>query len=277
MTSPFLPSPFMYGDIPGGGNVATIVVANTAPTVSQNQQQVGSFWLVPEPAGSGNLYYLAGFLLGVPQWELISSSSGTVISVVGTAAQITANTAAGVVTLSIPATFIAPGSIAATTTVTAGTGITATTGNITASTGNISATLGSVAAGTTVTGGTGLIATTGNVTISAVGSGLVTTPTVASGAAAGTVTANGRIVSVTFTGVSIASGASQAFTTANSSITGAGTVLKISWTGATAGSALSIQSVVNSAGQSVITMTNGTSATMVTSVANITFTYFVLN
>ena len=112
---------------------------------------------------------------------------------------------------------------------------------------------------------------------SGVGSGLTLNPTVASGAASGTVTANGRVVSVTFTGVSIASGATQAFTTANSSITGSGTVLDLSWVGATAGSALSVVSVANTAGQSVITMTNGTSATMVTSTANITFTYFVLN
>lgn len=131
MSSPFIPCPLQYTDIPGGGQQAIIVVANTAPTTSQNQQSPGTFWLVPEPQGAGNLYYLAGFVLGVPQWELISSGSGTVISVVGTTNQITAVTAAGVVTLTIPSAFIAPGSIAATTTVTA------TLGNITATNGNL--------------------------------------------------------------------------------------------------------------------------------------------
>ena len=136
----------------------------------------------------------------------------------------------------------------------------------------------------TITAGTGFVATTGNITAttgnfvaSAAASGLVLTPTVTSGAASGTVAANGRVVSVTFTGVSIASGATQAFTTSNTSITGSGTVLALTWSGATAGSALSVASIANTAGQSVITMTNGTSVTMVTSVANITFTYLVLN
>lgn len=50
---------------------------------------------------------------------------------------------------------------------TAGTGISSTTGNIVAVAGNIDATVGSMTAGTTVTGGTGVIATTGDVTITA--------------------------------------------------------------------------------------------------------------
>lgn len=112
MTSPFIPSPFMYGDIPGGGQLAVIVVSTSAPTVSQNQQGPGTFWLSPEPAGTGNLYYLAGFVSGVPQWELISSSAGTVISVTGTANQILASPTVGAVVLSLigpytPSTFAA--------------------------------------------------------------------------------------------------------------------------------------------------------------------------
>lgn len=114
MTSPFIPSPFIYGDIPGGGQASVIVVATTAPTISQNQQQPGTFWLNPEPAGSGNLYYLAGFLSGVPQWELISTGSGSVVSVTGTANQILASPTTGAVVLSLigpytPATYTAHG------------------------------------------------------------------------------------------------------------------------------------------------------------------------
>jgi len=55
------------------------------------------------------------------------------------------------------------GSVSAGTTVTAGTGITSTLGNIVASAGNVTATLGSVSAGTTLTAGTGITSTTGNI------------------------------------------------------------------------------------------------------------------
>lgn len=128
--NPLIPCPFTYGDIPGGGVPAVIVVSQTAPTVTQNQQQPGTFWLVPEP-GSGNLYFLAGFVGGVPQWELLSSGSGSVVAVNGTTNQITVNTAGGIATASLPASVVAPGSVTATTS------LTATLGNITATNGNL--------------------------------------------------------------------------------------------------------------------------------------------
>lgn len=216
----------MYGDIPGGGSLAIIVVANTAPTTSQNQEAVGTFWLNPEPAGSGNLYYLAGFVAGVPQWELISSSAGSIVSVAGTANQITANTTAGAVTLSIPATFIAPGSIAATTSVTAPTGY-------------------------------------------------FTTPVVVA-AAASPQTANGRTVDVTFSGVSIAAGATQSFVIANTAVPASTSSFNLTMIGATTGAALNIQSVTNVAATSTtIVVENGTGAT--TSIANIRFIMEFLN
>ena len=210
------------------------------------------------------------------EWLFDASGLTEVLSVTGTANQILATPTTGAVVLSLigpftPATFTAhgvligegTGSIAATTP--------GTTGQV------LSGVTGADPAFTSTPSVSSLTLTAGNLTVSQAASGLVLTPTVASGAASGTVAANGRVVSVTFTGVSIASGATQAFTTSNTSITGAGTVLLLTWSGATAGSALSVDSIVNSAGQSVITMTNGTSATMVTSVANITFTYLVLN
>jgi hypothetical protein len=130
---------------------------------------------------------------------------------------------------------------------------------------------------TSLTATTGNItATLGNVVLSGVGSGFVTTPTVVA-AGASPQTANGRIGQVTFSGVSIASGASQTFTITNSAVTGASTVVDVSWYGATAGSGLSIASITNSAGSTAIVMTNSTSATNVTSTANITFVYQVLN
>jgi hypothetical protein len=129
--NPLIPCPFTYGDIPGGGVPAVIVVANTAPTVSQNQQQPGTFWLNPEPTGTGNLYFLAGFVLGVPQWELISSGSGSVVAVAGTTNQVTVNTVAGTSTVSLPTAITTPGSLTTTTS------LTATLGNITATNGNL--------------------------------------------------------------------------------------------------------------------------------------------
>ena len=62
------------------------------------------------------------------QGRLTSASSGTAVtSIAGTANQITASASTGAVTLSTPSTFIAPGSIAATTSVT-GTVLNATNG-----------------------------------------------------------------------------------------------------------------------------------------------------
>lgn len=171
MASPLVPSPIMYGDIPGGGSLAIAVVANSAPTVAQNQNQPSTFWLQPKPSASGNLYVLNGFTNGVPSWALIGGPSGSIINVVGTANQITSTVASNVATLSIPAIFIAPGSIAATTT------LTATLGDITATNGNIvrvtagnkdvyssvasTTTAGANSAGTvTLVGGTATISTT---------------------------------------------------------------------------------------------------------------------
>lgn len=104
------------------------------------------------------------YTIGAGIWYELPNTSFGVSSVTGTANQITASPTVGAVVLSIPSTFVAPGSIASTTTMTAGTGITATTGNIVASTGNITATAGSVSAGTTVTAGTSITATLGNIT-----------------------------------------------------------------------------------------------------------------
>lgn len=162
------------------------------------------------------------------------------------------------------------GALGATTTITAGTGITSTTGNIAAS-------AGAVNAGTSMTATSGdITATNGNLVSSTSGKGLSFTPVVNSGGP-GAVTVDGRVFSATFTGVSIASGAIQAFDIANTSIVGGGTLAIVDWYGATAGSALSKVSQVSTAGHLTITMTNGTSATMVTSVADITFTGIVLN
>jgi hypothetical protein len=117
-------------------------------------------------------------------------------------------------------------------------------------------------------------ANAGNIAASSAGSGLLLTPTVVTAGASPQV-ANGRVVVVTFSGVSIAAAATQTFVITNSAITGATTDIQYTMVGGTSGSALTIQSVTNSAGSSSIVVTNGTGAT--TSTANITFTGIVLN
>lgn len=105
--------------------------------------------------------------------------------------------------------------------------------------------------------------------------GIKVSSTAVSGASPQTM--NARFGRVSFTGVNIASGASQAFVINNSMVLAAATQVLVTMHGATAGSALSMQSIVTAANSITITVTNGTSATMVTSVADITFVFWVLN
>lgn len=130
-----------------------------APAATDKQYPIGKKWV---DKVANKTYTLTSFssALGVvsANWAA-EGSSADIFSVLGTANQITSTVNAGVATLSIPSAFQAPGSV------TAATGLTATTGGVTASAGNIAATLGSVSAGTTVTAGTDLASTAGNVLI----------------------------------------------------------------------------------------------------------------
>ena len=138
----------------------------TAPTSSQTNYSIGQVVYTP-PVNPTAFYMFAGD----GTWIEFATNSGAILSVTGTANQVTATTLGGNVTLSTPATFIAPGSIASTTT------LTATLGNITATNGNIvrgtagnkdvyssvatTTTAGANSAGTvTLVGGTATIATT---------------------------------------------------------------------------------------------------------------------
>lgn len=108
---------------------------------------------------------------------------------------------------------------------------------------------------------------------SGVWSQLLSSNPVVVSAAASPQTANGKTFSVTFSGVSIAAGATQSFVISNTAVN---TLVQVSMVGATSGAALSIQSVTNSPGVSTtIVVTNGTGAT--TTTANITFTGICLN
>jgi hypothetical protein len=239
-----------------------------APTSNMTNFEIGQLAYTPTPDATAFYIYA-----GAGVWSLFATSGGDIVAINGTANQITATTTAGTTTLSIPAVFIAPGSIASTTTMTAGTGITATTGNITASAGNVSAS-------GTVTGGTGVIATSGNITATAgnfvsstAGNGLVLN----SGTASGTTTAtlNGRSGQITITAPTINAGSAFTFTISNTSVTGSGTQILYSMSGGTALATLTIASVTNSANQSVVVIQN--TAAVTNSTANIILNFFVIN
>jgi hypothetical protein len=119
----------------------------------------------------GVVYYdgtrLVTTTVGTATYVLTSNGSGMaptfqaptaagVSSIAGTANQITASASTGAVTLSTPSTFIAPGSIAATTTVTA------TSGNITATAGNVVLTSGNVTLTSANSAGTSGLVVLGN-------------------------------------------------------------------------------------------------------------------
>lgn len=139
--------------------------------------------------------------------------------------------------------------------------------NIGNTTGNVSIT-GSLTASTTLTATAGAITTTdGNFVNTASGTGRVVPVVVATGPASGPVTANGRLVQVTFSSVSIGAGADLALVISNSAITNSSTIVNWSWAGATTSSALSPKSAVTGTGTFTLTLTNGTGAT--TSVADV--------
>ena len=117
-----------------------------------------------------------------------------------------------------------------------------------------------------MTTATGFVATTA-------GAGI----TLNSAATAGTTTAtlNGRSGQVTITTPTINAGATFTMTIANTSITGSTTQVLYGLTGGTTGSAITIQSVTNSAGQSVVVVQNASAVT--NSTASLVLTFLVLN
>lgn len=95
------------------------------PSTMDWNYPIGKEWIY-----TGNSIWKLLSILGqnnvnTANWVQIASSTGSIDSVLGTANQITATTAANITTLTIPVAFIAPGSIAA------------TLGNITATNGNL--------------------------------------------------------------------------------------------------------------------------------------------
>ena len=169
-------------------NPPNLTIAQRAPNSGDTAFPLGELWLDDSAdtswmnAGSGVWVAMgSGATGGV---VTITASSGGALSPVGgtiilagTANQITTAGAGHTVTFTIPATFIAPGSIASTSTITAGTGLTVTSGNLVATNGNLvlvapgnkinrssvatTTAAGANAAGTvTLVGGTATVSTT---------------------------------------------------------------------------------------------------------------------
>lgn len=161
------------GIVPAGLN--NLLVLASAPTSNTIYGPAGLL-LVGQRALVINsaIYELIGFSTAggflSANWVELSTSSGDVLSVTGTANQITATPTTGNVVLSIPSAFVAPGSI------------TATLGNITATNGNlVLGTAGnklvSTSVGTTITAGANSI---GSVTLASGTATVATTAVTAS-------------------------------------------------------------------------------------------------
>ena len=117
-------------------------LANRNPTSADKSYVKGTLWLnLPGLTawmwpGTGSWLPLSNGVNGpVLTVNSLSPTAGNII-IAGTTNQITATPLTSTVTLSVPATFIAPGSIASTTTIVSGTSLTATLGAITATNGN---------------------------------------------------------------------------------------------------------------------------------------------
>ena len=179
-----IPTPLAYAGVQAVNPPETIIAVR-APSTS-DKKAIGTLWVNKSTQTS---YQLAGYLSGVPVWIALGGGSSAIATInsnapvagnyvlAGTANQIAIGQTAGTSTFTIPAVFTAPGSIASTTTITAGTSLTATLGAITATNGNIvkgtagnkdvytsvatNATAGANSAGSvTLAGGTATIATT---------------------------------------------------------------------------------------------------------------------
>lgn len=163
---------------------------NRAPLATDIGYVLGSIAIYPT---ANMAWILTSVSAGVAVWSEMAAGAGGALftintnapiagnyTLAGTAAQITVTQSAGTSTLTIPAVFTAPGSIASTTTMTAGTSITSTLGNITATNGNVVMST----AGNKIIIATGANASVGTSGVMAGTPGAVTVATTASSATA---------------------------------------------------------------------------------------------
>lgn len=138
--------------------------SNRVPSTQDWNYPIGKEWIYVGNSIWKLLSISSSLNINTANWVEIATSTGAILSVAGTANQITATTASGAVTLSIPSGFVAPTSITATTT------LTATLGNITATNGNlVLGTAGnkiSIATGVNASAGTTAALTAGAIVVS---------------------------------------------------------------------------------------------------------------
>lgn len=286
----------------------------TKPTVNQTNYEIGQLVFTPPTAptdfflygGGGNWVELAtgsGDVLSVTgtaaQIQATPTTGNVVLSLIGPYAPAT-YTARGVLigegASAIQATsagtanqlLTSGGASANPTWTTATYPSTATAGALIAATGtNAVGQIADVAVGQLLaSGGVGVIpAYTGSPSVSGnmtTATGFVATTagagiTLNSGTASGTTTAtlNGRSGQVTITTPTINAGATFSFALTNSSITASTTQVLYGLTGGTTGSAITIQSVTNSASTSTIVVQNASAVT--NSTGSLVLTFLVLN
>lgn len=118
-----------YVNKQGGFNVIPVdVIEGAGAPATSLKRPVGYFYY---DTTNQSLYGSGGVVNNLGVWIALGGGSVAVSAVNGTANQITSANAGGVVTLSLPAAITAPGSVSATTTLTATLGaITATNGNL---------------------------------------------------------------------------------------------------------------------------------------------------
>ena len=136
------------------------IISKRTPTANDTGYPLGQVWV---DKSNDSYWALTSVSAGVATWQVLGAGGGSIatinlqppiagnFNIVGTANQIAVTPGAGQDTLSVTSPFIAPGSITATSTITAGTGITSTTGDIDATAG-------------TLRSGNGIV-TTGNVAL----------------------------------------------------------------------------------------------------------------
>lgn len=203
MSSPFIPCPLQYNDFPAGGSAAAMIIAGRDPSDNSDKYPSGYLWLSDIfQGGTGSLFVQSGNSAGSPNWAALSAGSSSLntlsdgsnivspsgssnIAIEGTVNQITStgNNAAHSITLSIPATFTAPGSITSTSTVTVGTDLTvnnsATIGNDLTVTDDVTIGGDLAVTGTITFGG---ISVDGTVAFNTAGAGTTTIGNAAAGA-----------------------------------------------------------------------------------------------
>jgi hypothetical protein len=148
-----------FGRVTAGTVIAGVANGGTgAATLGANGVLLGNGTSAVSATAVGTTgQVLIGNTAAAPSWSTLSGLAVTSLS--GTANQVTVSAATGASTLSIPATFIAPGSIASTSTITAATGLTVTAGGALVSAGGV--TVSSLTANSFLYSGTaGLLTTT---------------------------------------------------------------------------------------------------------------------